>query len=174
MEKQFSTEYIIKSTEFSDFYKIAIDFCDFIEKYQSINNLDFLKNCRHYLLQLYAKALALPWVDLQTNIEYSEKLDSNQIDKTISFITDRLGETRYYWHVFDPTNENELEPVSGDLVDDLGDIYKDIKFSILTFNLNKVDCKENALWQFKFDFEKHWDDHCINASTAIHFFLQNE
>jgi len=174
MKKEFSADYILNTKEFSDFYKIAVDFCDFIEKYKSKSNLDFLKNTRHHLLQLYNKALTLPWVDLQTNLEYGEKLDSDLFDKTVSFITERLGEKRYYWYVFDPTNENDLEPVYGDLVDDLQDIYQDIKFSLLTFNLDKLDCKENALWQFKFDFERHWDDHCINALSAIHFFLQNE
>ncbi|MFO0477640.1 MAG: DUF5063 domain-containing protein [Bacteroidota bacterium] len=174
MEQQYSIDNLIKTKEFSDFYKISVDFCEFIEKYQSKDNLDFLKNSRQNLLFLYSSALALPWVDLQTNIDYDEKINTDQFNKTVSFITDRLGETRYYWHVFDPTLENEKEPVCGDLVDDLQDIYKDIKISILTYNLNKKDCKENALWQFKFDFDKHWDNHCINALSAIHFFLQNE
>jgi hypothetical protein len=125
-------------------------------------------------LRLYQSALDLPWVDLQSNLEYGEKLNSEEFDKVVSFIADRLGETRYYWHVFDPTKESELDAVCGDLVDDLQDIYQDIKFSFLTFNLDQKECKENALWQFKFDFDKHWDDHCINALSGIHFFLQDE
>jgi len=52
--------------------------------------------------------------------------------------------------------------------------YTTTKFSFMTYNLDKEDCKENALWQFKFDFNKHWGDHCINALSAIHYFLQNE
>lgn len=174
MEQEFSVEYILKTKEFSVFYKNATDFCDFIENYKTNDNLDFLKKTRQHLLNLYDSALSLPWVDLQSNVEYEEKLDSDKFDQAVSFINYRLDPIRYYWHVFDPTNEKDLEPVCGDLVDDLQDIYQELKFSILTFNLDKVDCKENALWQFKFSFDRHWDDHCINALSAIHFFLQNE
>ena len=43
MEQQFNTEEILKTTEFTDFYKTAIDFCDFIENYSSKENVEFLK-----------------------------------------------------------------------------------------------------------------------------------
>jgi hypothetical protein len=174
MEQQFKTEEILKSTEFTEFYKTAIDFCDFIENFSSNHNVEFLAETRIHLLKLYYNALKLQWVDLQSNIEYDDKLDSDKFDKTLLLISERLGDARYYWHVFDPMNNIDKEAVCGDLVDDLGDIYQDLKFSILTFNLNKEDCQENALWQFKFDFDKHWGDHCINALNAIHFCLQNE
>jgi len=174
MEHHFKTEEILKTKEFTDFYKIAVDFCDFIENHPGKDKTEFLKATRLYLLKLYDNALKLQWVDLQSNIEYDDKLDSDKFDRTLLFISSRLGDARYYWHVFNPTNEKNTEPVCGDLVGDLGDIYQDLKFSLMTFNLNKLDCQENALWQFKFDFEKHWDDHCINALSAIHFYLQNE
>lgn len=174
MEQQFKTEEILRTNEFTDFYKTAVDFCSFIENYHSKDKVEFLKATRIFLLKLYDKALRLPWVDLQSNIEYDDKLDSDKFEYTLSFISKRLDDARYYWHVFDPTNEKDTEAVCGDLVDDLGDIYKDLKYSIMTFNLDKQDCQENALWQFKFDFDKHWDDHCVNALSAIHFYLQNE
>ena len=174
MEQQFKTEEILKTKEFTDFYESAVDFCDFIENYSSKDKIEFLKATRIHLLKLYDNALKFQWVDLQSNIEYDDKLDSDKFDKTLIYISDRLSDARYYWHVFDPTNEKDTEPVRGDLVDDLGDIYQDLKFSVMTFNFDKQDCQENALWQFKFDFDKHWDDHCINALSAIHFYLQND
>lgn len=174
MEEQFKTEEILKTKAFADFYNAAVEFCGFIETYNSKDKVEFLKATRTHLLKLYDDALKLQWVDLQSNIEYNDKLDSTELDNTLSYISTRLGKARYYWHVFDPTNNKDTEPVCGDLVDDLGDIYQDLKFSIMIFNLGKQDCQENALWQFKFDFDKHWDDHCINALSAIHFFLQNE
>ncbi len=36
----------------------------------------------------------------------------------------------------------------------------------------KPDCKSLSLWKFKFDFDCHWGDHCINALAAVHYFLQ--
>jgi hypothetical protein len=57
-------------------------------------------------------------------------------------------------------------------LDDLGDIYKDLQYSLRVFDLQIADSQENALWQFKFDFVKHWGEHCINALRALHFFIQ--
>ena len=165
---------IIRTQEFRDFYDSAVDYCHYIEQDSTESTIYFLQTVRRKLLSLYISALNLPWVDLQSEIEYDNQLDDIEFNKILNSLSDKLGDSRMYWHVFDPTNQDDTEYVCGDLVDDLGDIYKDLKFSLATFNLDKVDCKENALWQFKFDFDKHWDDHCIDAISAIHYFLQNE
>lgn len=167
-------EEIIKTTEFLDFYKSATDYCNFIENYSKQTQIDYLKILRKKLLNLYEKALNLQWIELQSNITYDEKLHDKEIKSILSSLADKLDDKRYYWHVFDPTNHNDTEPVCGDLADDLGDIYKDLQYSIMIYNLEGEYSKEKALWQFKFDFDKHWGDHCINALTGIHFFLQDE
>jgi hypothetical protein len=169
-----NTEEIIQSTEFSDFYKSANNYCSFIENNTNLSTTSFLHALRHKLLNLYQTALMLQWINVRSDVDFDERLDKVEFKKILLSIENRLDGSRYYWHVFDPTNDNDKEPVCGDLADDLGDIYKDLKRSIMIFNLSKKDCKENALWQFKFDFDKHWDDHCINALNAIHYYLENE
>lgn len=174
METTYTTEEIITSKEFSNFYQIATSYCEFIETYQEKSKVDFLQQTRQLLLNLYERTLKLQWVDLQSNIDFEEILDDKVFEKTLSSIADRLEDARYYWHVFEPTDHKDTELVCGDLLDDLGDIYKDLKYGIMIYNLGKKDCIENALWEFKFSFDKHWDDHCINALTGIHYYLQNE
>lgn len=174
MHPTFSPEHIIKSKEFTDFYKTALDFCAFIENQQPGTKVDFMQATRQHLLKLYTTALRLQWVDLQTNSEFDDRLHDADIKPLLNSISQRLQGSQYYWHVFDPTDEKDTKPVCGDLVDDLGDVYKDLKKAITIFNLEQPGCKENALWNFKFLFEKHWDDHCINALSALHFYLQDE
>ncbi len=168
MIEEFSTDYILNTKAFSDFYATASNFCEFIETDQAESGA-FLQQLTHYLLDLYRKALVLSWVRLDSNVEYEEKLNGDQLEETIAFIAKHLGSTRNYWHLFDPSDGSDKEPCCGDLVDDIGDIYTDLKYDLLIFNLDKPDCKENALWQFKFGFDKHWGDHCMNALAAIHF-----
>lgn len=155
----------MRTNEFSDFYQEAFEFCIFLENDSKISIVDFLGQTRKKLLSLYDKALRLQWVDLQSNVEYDDKLNKQKFENTLNSLVNRLDNKRYYWHVFVPMNQDDMEPVCGDLLDDIGDICKDLKFSIMTFNLNKIDCKENALWQFKFD--KHWGDHCITISGLL-------
>lgn len=166
----FST--VRQSPEFLSYYQAAERFCFFLEQDSCLATTDFLVAVRSQLLQLYADASAMPWLDLQSNKEYEEKLSVVAYQTLLSTVARQLGEARYYWHMFDPTDSDDTAPVCGDLLDDLGDIYKDLKYSLVVYHLGEVDCEENALWQLKFDFDAHWDAHCINALSAIHFYLK--
>ena len=72
------------------------------------------------------------------------KLEEKEFEKILFFISERL-DNRYYWHVFDPSNQVDTEPVCGDLLDDLGDIYKDLKRSILIFKPPRW-CRIRVRW----------------------------
>lgn len=164
---------ILETKQFVDFYESAIDFCQHIEHNKTQSSIDFIQITRLKLLSLYDAGLKLPDVEILLNAEFDKKLEEKEFEKTLFFISERI-EKRYYWHVFNPTDEVDTEPVCGDLVDDLGDIYKDLKQSILIFKIGTNESQETAVWEFKFNFDKHWSDHCINALSAIHFFLQND
>ncbi|MBK8875144.1 MAG: DUF5063 domain-containing protein [Bacteroidetes bacterium] len=105
VQKSFTTDQIILTTEFSDYYKTAFDFCDFIENYPKTTKVDFMQRARQHLHKLYDNALRLQWVDLQSNLDFEDKLHDKNIESLLNSISDRLDGTRYYWHVFDPTNE---------------------------------------------------------------------
>lgn len=168
MNQVFKVDEILNSKNFSEFYLVANEFCEFIENSKNENDT-FLIALRDRLLKLYSNGIRLQWVDLQTNEDYNDVLDKEYHQKILSFVAEQLGENRFYWHVFNPSNHDDTEAVCGDLLDDIGDIYKDLKYSILIFNLEKNDCKEIALWQFKFYFDKHWSYHCINALNCLHY-----
>lgn len=159
---------ISSSSEFTTFFKSAETYCALIEANEA-NCEIFLDAIRDHLLNLYNSAFALPHINFDfKSIDDYPAIDYNDAKAMI------LGklEKRFYWHVFNPMDESDKEPVCGDLVDDLADIYKDLKTSLNLYNSGLKDCKQNAAWQFKFDFENHWGSHCINALYAIHYFLQ--
>jgi hypothetical protein len=172
MNHPLSTDELLQTPTFAAYYQAAVDFCAFIEQKESCMPVDFLLATRPYLVRLYDTASALPWVELQSNKDYEEKLTVDTFHAALSSIAERLGEARYYWHVFDPLDDLDITPVCGDLFDDLGDIYKDIKYALMIFHLGQEECQQNALWQFKCDFNTHWDQHCVNALSAIHFYLK--
>lgn len=159
-------EHIITTPEFIAFYKEAEDYCDFIEYYDA-HNEQFLTTAQNHLFELYKAGKALQWVELESEITDDNETENSSYPEELAFIGQRLGDCQYYWHVFDPSDANDTQAVCGDLTDDLGDIYKDLKRSLLLYNIDK----ESAVWNFKFFFEHHWSEHCINAIYAIHYFL---
>jgi hypothetical protein len=73
-----------------------------------------------------------------------------------------------YWEVFDPITESPEEPVAGSIVDDLSDIYRDVARGLVLYELGNRD---EALWEWAFNFRIHWGAHATGASRALHAYL---
>jgi hypothetical protein len=147
-----------------------------------VDKANFLKRSHGALTDLYAAGHKLEEIPLKYSSADSE-FDGDEFfkDKTAIKIPD-LGEDALYWEVFDPTymekdgqpgqgwKITDKEPSQGWLVDDLTDIYRDLKIE-----LNKIDtivtdeAIEDALWQMKWSFFHHWGSHCVNALRYLHY-----
>ncbi|WP_298734898.1 DUF5063 domain-containing protein [uncultured Chitinophaga sp.] len=159
------------SIDVFNFITAATSYCAYIENYQTQNDKEFLSVIQAKLLALYQAAHKLPDTYPQDYIELQKDIDHVTLERTISFIAERLMDNRYYLHLFNPADESDKDICYGDLLDDIGDIYKDLKRSLLIFGLGADAAKESAIWEFKFTFNHHWGDHCINAIYASHYFL---
>ena len=60
------------------------------------------------------------------------------------------------------------EPVGGSLIDDIQDIYREIKKGIMFFQTNPAA----ALWEWKFGFDNHWGNHAVDAIRALHYMIR--
>ena len=124
-----------------------------------------------HLLALYSIARYLPAIQLQVDRDYEDTVNDSVMKPLLKSIGNRVPFS-YYWVVLNPVDMNNLaETGTGDLIDDLGDIYKDLKRALIVFDIDERAAKENAIWKFKFDFDYHWNEHCIEALSAIHHYL---
>ena len=155
----------------TDFLNIFHGFCLFIENDEVNDVKQFLQLLRKHLLAIYNSGLMLSPNVIPDDKDYPEQVLSHELKARMKFISERLVNNRYYWEVFDPADNNDNEAVCGDLIDDIEDIYEDIKNSLLLFDLNTEDAKATAMWQFESQYRTHWGDHCINALRACHYFL---
>jgi hypothetical protein len=161
----------LKTSEFINFLNVARNFCSLIDATQIVKTKEFLLVLQQQLLSLYSHGRNIPKVDLEGDSDIEVEIASIDYRNIISLIGDKIP-FQYYWHVFNPIDDNDTDPVCGDLTDDLSDIYKDLKNSLLLFDSGNIKVKREAIWQFKFDFDSHWSNHCANAIYAIHYFLQ--
>lgn len=144
-----------------------------MESDEKIKTRTFLKLTQTHLQKLYLHGQQLQVVDLGYNKYFDDLLTDTEFKTVLLSISNKLSDRTLFWIVFDPTNESNTEPVCGDLVDDLGDICKDLKNALLLFNKQQPEEIENAIWSFKSSFDIHWSDHCINAIYALHYFIQH-
>lgn len=151
------------------------EYCSLIENHSSIlDSSVFLRLLRSQLLDLYSEGLKLSPSYIPSEKEYDDVIETVSTEPFLKAISTKLENSRYYWEVFDPTKTEEREPVCGDLIDDIFDIYEDLKETLLVYSLNTEDAQATAMWQFEFQFRTHWGDHCINALRAIHYFLTRD
>ncbi len=150
---------------------LAKKYCNFLETESKMTEIEFLKVIQAHLIELYSFGRNLPSVHLQTCKDFENDIDDNAMKSLLKFTGDRVPFS-YYWTVLNAIDMNNLvETGAGDLIDDLGDIYKDLKCVLMIFDTIDSAAKENAIWKFKADFDYHWGDHCIEALSAIHHYL---
>ena len=164
------SKHVISTKEFQNFLKSCRQYCCLLETTDS----NVLVELQKSLLELYSNGLNLQTVDLDSNIDFEEKLDDKEFEIIKNRTSELLGEHQCYWTIFDPTENvfGSESPVMSDLLDDVMDIYKDIKYQLKIFDLNTEESIENAVWGMKFDFWHHWSNHAIDAIRTIHYVIE--
>ncbi|WBL23726.1 DUF5063 domain-containing protein [Zunongwangia sp. HRR-M8] len=162
---------LLESKESQDFLKIARGFIELVEN-KEITEQEFYPQIHKKLTELYNAGLSLKTVDLIHSSEKSkfDNVSEDELKKRNVNLISSLGKDCFYWEVFDPTYEKENEPTQGWLVDDVADIYADLKEELYKIDqIGTDEAIEDGLWQLKFGFTSHWGNHCVNAIRALHY-----
>ncbi len=148
------------------FYPLAAEYCRWTESgpYEKDNEV---YTALQMVAALYLQALILPTVDLG-----DEDLPGGGITKLeCRHIYDRFKSLpfQYYHEIFHPLSAGESpeEPVTGDIADDLMDIYVDLKEGILLYEKGK---SVPAVFHWRSTFGFHWGRHATSALRVLHIY----
>ena len=158
-------------TGFAVYYALANKYCDAYEMESVQDQRQFLSHIQGLLLALYSLGRELREINASENqAERFLERDDKQIQSMVANKVPFSG----YWLALDPFSISESELGLGDLIDDLGDIYIDLKRAILIYDSKRDGAVQNACCKLKFDFDYHLADHCMNAMKAIHDYLSKD
>lgn len=163
------------------FAAVAEEFCDLLENGSKLEAGIFIKTLHCVLPKLYLKALQLPHTNLlfddsiednvsdtvlenTTTQDFDRELDEN-FRQVISMLSEHTKGFAYYFHMFDAYDPQTNKPVQGWLVDDISDLYLDIRSGLRKWKRGESG---EALWEWRFYFEIHWGDHALHALQALH------
>ena len=123
------------------------------------------------LLELYRAALDLPaaWSDELREAADAEQLGEDEVRRAADAA--RRLPTDFYSEVFDPTITPPAEPVTGSLVDDLADIYRDVGGGLRAYERGD---RAAAAWEWSFNLHSHWGAHATGAIRALHWWLVDQ
>jgi hypothetical protein len=171
----------LKGTSTETFLFTARQFVELLET-ANIDKEIFFSKVHTTLLELYIAGHKLDEIELKYS-SGDKDFDRGAIfeNRNIGKISE-LGTEAFYWEIFDPTySENvgqpnigwtikDKEATQGWLIDDFGDIYRDLKIELTKIDqIGTNEAIEDALWQLKFSFAHHWGQHCINALRYFHY-----
>jgi hypothetical protein len=146
------------------FAKFANQFCSWTESLQNDDSVD-LNELLILLSGMFNSALLLSIHESDEVDEDTESLTHDEwttIHKKFTPLP-----FQYYSEIFDPHDFNDKEPVTGDLHDDLADIYRDIKPGVILYQKGFI---REAAFEWKTSFGYHWGEHILSAMKAIYMF----
>ena len=149
----------------SAFAGLAEAFCARLE--DAASRPEELLDAVHRLLpRLYAGALQLPPTSTLDEDAGSSGSGSFGSPAGLAGLRAFLGDRIFYREIFNPySNADDEEEVTGDLIDDLGDIHRDLMSGLLHWRAGRAG---HALWQWRFNFEIHWGEHATSALRALY------
>jgi len=153
------------TAEIDNFASIATEYCTWAEN-TSLQEDEIIRAVS-LIATLYTGALALP------NDGCGEEIVGKEVThEEWKLIYKHFGALpfNYYTASFSPSDLG-LEPGTGNLADDLTDIYRDIKDGLSLYeNGHEIE----AVWHWKQNFNTHWARHAVGALHAMQCYLSDE
>ena len=152
------------SNKIRKFAIVAERYCQWAESLKPHDIIN-LNDLLILLSELLNNVLLIPDVDPSDSDEDINGISHEEWTKIHKWFTPL--QFQYYREFFDPHDFKEDEPVTGDLHDDLADIYRDLKPALLLY---KNDKTVDAAFEWKSTFGHHWGEHLLSAMRAIYMF----
>jgi len=149
---------MIEQTE--RFSSVVSEYCSWAENGGETQAND-LKKAISLLAELYSTILELTDERCGEDIASKEVTQDEWRDVFERFSSLPL---QHYSVAYSPSTLDEA-PVTGNVADDLADIYRDLKNGL---SLYEDGCIPEAVWEWKFSFNTHWGRHVVSALHALH------
>lgn len=156
---------------FERYLSLARKYCTTCESTLAGDQRQFLSQVQGLLLELYSQGRLLPETK-NSRQDFESLFERNDI-----VIRDMIAPKTpfsYYWKALEPFSMDKSALGLGDLLDDLGDIYIDLKRAIFLYDSTLERAKQGAYWKFKFDFDYHLANHSMDAMKAIHDYISKD
>ncbi len=146
---------------FEHFLESAQQFCGFIDRAESLEAQP--RAVLAHLARLYAATFFL------SPAEPTETFDVWSV-ACAKPVWSGLGQS-YYAVVENPFDLEGPEIGTGDLDDDIVDIYFDVKRGLVAYEAGH---HRDAQWFWIHSFESHWGAHAANAISALHRLISDD
>ena len=147
----------------NEFIQAIEEYFDLIENHSSYEKGDFYGKCSRLIPKIYFYSHSLP---APKEIRDLEELDFSELYNPMGDLTAFLGDDSVYNEIFDPIVGEEK--VKGCIVDDLTDIYTDLKEGYIKWQRGSDEWIDEALWDWRHSLQHHMGDHMVDVMRPLH------
>ena len=157
-----------------EFVTVAAEFCKFLEQAETMKRDTFVDTSLKILPLLYLKAAMLP----ETEIIGDDAPESYVTEETYEVLRINLAgilaEKDDYLDVFIQDMVYSDQPIKKSILEDLADIYQDIKDFIFVFQLGLNETMNDSLAICQENFGTLWGQKLVNTLRALHDVKYNQ
>lgn len=158
---------IVYASETIEFVTVAVEYCIFLEKFESLTVKEFSDKMTKLLPLLYLKAQLVPAVG-----EGEELVEDSVTEDDYNFILHRvtavMGEYNDYLEVFVDDMKYSEEPILAHIAENLADIYQDIRNFVAVYERGVDEYMYEALALCMDNFKSYWGQTLTNVLRALH------
>jgi hypothetical protein len=141
------------------FAEVAERFCAWAENPPEVAEWE-LETAIRFLLELTARALDLPDADVDDDED-----TPGPDDAATKAVYDRFSVLPAgLYATVDPEDVAGDSQLVGDVLDDLADVWRDVRTGLDAHRADRVD---EACWQWRFSFRSHWGWHATEALRVL-------
>lgn len=166
-----SEENLAQSKSVLEMITVAHEYCLFMEKVDSYAQIDTLHYFQKIIPLLYLKGSLLPSIDVADNSYVERYVTAETWEIVFNELRNKLKPLDDYWVL---EHADDTEAIKANIADNLTDVYQDLKDFIILYTKNTQTARENAVFECKLQFEKHWGIRLLNAQRAIHLILHKK
>lgn len=152
-------------------------YCNIIETAEKNEPRALIPIIHRSLLDLYNVFIDLPDIELKSDTHFDHRITENEYIQIRKKLYGVIGKYDVYYQTFDPIYPDSFlkssspEGVSqGSMVDDLSDIYRDLKNTILVYRLGTPEAQEISLVELQISF-LHWGNHLMDVLRPLHYLV---
>ncbi len=173
MEKVIQKEQIY-SSEVLEFVTIAVEFCAFLEKENSLDKNEWIGRMLKILPLMYVKASMLPEYELEDEIDLENFVKEEDYARVLNVIANILEEEDVYLDVFMEEMKYSDIPISSTVSEDIADIYQDVRNFVSVYQYGIEDSMAQAIAVCSQNFKTFWGQKLVNTLRPLHNILYSQ
>ena len=160
------------NNKFAAFWSVSSQLCDFLQHPQHISEKAYRRKLVVLILEVYKAGLALPEKETPGNDELDDDHLDDQVGKLELTYEKEIGDVDYYLESYDPFNFEENTLVNASLIEELKEIFRQLKIQLLKLETNEEKWIADAEWSIQFYLNLSLLDELMDVSRAVHYSLQ--